>query len=98
MTRRRRCRPPRRGPRGRGASRWLEAAALYGLAEVDAGWQSLPGPGRAQLTAYAGLVWLPARGVVAGGAYEYDDVDLGRAGDTRHAIDVWSTIMPIAHV
>lgn len=88
----------RRARLGAAAARWLAPASLYALAEVDGGWQRVPTVDRAQVTAYAGLAWLPTRGVVVGGAYQLDDVELGRAGDTRHALDLWSTFMPIAHV
>lgn len=83
---------------GASASWWAAAAAVYALAEIDGGLQTLANDTRAQITGYGGLAWLPVRGVIVGGAYEVDDADLGRDGDTRHAFDLWSTFMPIAHV
>ncbi|HVV82128.1 MAG TPA: hypothetical protein VHE35_03585 [Kofleriaceae bacterium] len=77
---------------------WYAPASLLALVELDGGWEALPMGGRPQLTTYAGLAWLPARGVVAGTAYEHDDEDLAAGGDTRDALDLWSTFMPIAHV
>ena len=68
------------------------------MVALDGGWQRLPTLTRRQVTGHAGVAWLPARGVVIGGTYEYDDVDVGRAGDGRHGLGLWSAFMPVAHV
>lgn len=88
----------RRGRLGLSGGWWREAWSLYAMAELDGGWESLPGRTRAQLTGYAGLAWLPVRGLTIGAAYQHDDVDLGAADDSRRAIDLWSSFLPIAHV
>ena len=88
----------RRGRLGASASWWHEPSSVQAVAELDLGWQAIAGDGRAQLTGLGGLAWLPARGVVAGAHYELDDPELGAGGDTRHALGLWSTFMPIAHV
>ena len=68
------------------------------MVEVDGGRQWLPGLARGQLAWYAGVVWLPVRGLAIGAAHELFDEDLGRGGDARQAADLWSTFLPRAHV
>ena len=96
-----------RATRGDGQSRelgslaakvWFEHLSTMWLTEIDGGWQHLPGMGRAQAAAYLGPVWLPARGLAIGAAYEYYDEDLRAAGDTRQGADLWTSFMPYAHV
>lgn len=80
------------------AKLWRERTSILWMAEVDAGWHWMPGLDRPQLTAYEGIVWFPVRGLSIGTAYQRHDEDVGRADDTRHAADVWFTLMPRAHV
>ena len=76
---------------------WFESLSLMWLDEIDGGWQHLPGAGRPQLASYMGPVWLPAKGLAIGAAYEYYDEDLRTAHDTRQAADLWGSFMPRAH-
>lgn len=80
------------------AKLWTERWSVLWLAELDGGWQHLPGAGRPHLAAYTGPVWFPARGFALGAAYEYFDEDLGASRDARHAADLWGSFMPYAHV
>ena len=80
------------------AKLWREPESILWMVEVDGGRQWLAGLTRPQVASYAGLVWLPVRGLAVGLAHELFDEDLGRGGDTRHAADLWTTFLPRAHL
>lgn len=87
-----------RGLIGLTAKLWREPESVLWMVEVDGGRQWLPGLTRPQVASLAGLVWLPTRGLAVGAAHGYFDEDLGRAGDTRHAAELWATVLPRAHL
>ena len=80
------------------AKLWREPESILWMVEVDGGRERLTDAGRTQVTSYAGLAWFPTRGLTIGAAHELHDEDLGRAGDTRHAADVWTSFLPRAHL
>ena len=77
---------------------FLEGANLLFQTEIDGVRELFDGPGdRWQLAAYAGPVWIPARGVYAGVAYHAFAEDLQVRSVTRHSGDAWVSIIPHAH-
>ncbi len=80
------------------AKLWLESANLLFQGEIDGVREIFDGSGaRNQLAAYVGPVWIPARGVYAGVAYEAFAEDLKYRGVLRQAADAWLSIIPRAH-
>jgi hypothetical protein len=79
---------------------WLDGPRLLLQAEVHGVRQTFDaGAGdRWQLAAYAGPVYIPARGLYAGVAYQVFTEDVGVRGVTRHSADGWISVLPRAHV
>lgn len=81
---------------------WLAGPHLLWMMEVDGAYQRFRGPllgaSRYQLAAYAGPVWMPVDGLSAGAAYELFDEDLLTRGVERHAVGLWVSYLPWAHV
>lgn len=78
---------------------WLDGSSLLMQAELHAARQMFDGPGdRWQLAAYAGPVWIPARGIYTGVAYQAFAEDLAVRSVLRQAVDAWLAYFPIAHL
>lgn len=73
---------------------WLEDTKLLLQAEVDAVHESI---GRQQLAAYAGPVFIAAKGLYTGVAYQAFAEDLAVRSVLRQGVDVWTSYMPRAH-
>lgn len=79
--------------------KYLVGESLLVQAEVDGVRELFDGPGdRWQLAAYAGPVWVPARGVYVGLAYQAFAEDLAVQSVLRQGVDAWLSYLPIAHV
>jgi hypothetical protein len=78
---------------------WVDDAHVMVLAELDGVHQKFEaGSPRWQAVGYAGPVWLPARGVYTGLAYEVFAEDLHVRNVTRQAVDAWLSYLPKAHL
>jgi len=76
---------------------YLEGTKLLLQGEIDGVREMLDGANRNQLAAYVGPVFIPARGIYAGLAYEAFAEDLAVRGLLRQAADVWLSVLPRAH-
>ncbi len=77
---------------------WLADKVLV-QAEADGVREMFDGPGnRWQLATYAGPVWVAARGLYVGAAYQAFAEDLQVRSVLRQGLDGWVSWLPIAHV
>jgi hypothetical protein len=98
----------RRGWLGGVYKRWMEAAKLLVLAEVDVGLQAFPAPDagstaadpdpRLQLVGYLGATYMARKGLMVGGAVQLYDPDLGLASTSREAFEANVQWFPIPHL
>jgi hypothetical protein len=79
------------------AKLWLEGPRVLMQGEVDGVRELLDGGDRWQLAAYVGPVYIPARGIYTGLAYEAFAEDLAVRGLLRQAADAWISVIPRAH-
>lgn len=79
---------------------WLASAKLLLQSEVDGVRQMFSGGlgSRWQLASYVGPVYIPAKGVYTGVAYEAFAEDLHVRGVLRQAADAWLSYLPRAHL
>ena len=78
---------------------WAEGAKVLLQGELDVVRERFDSAGgdRWQLAAYAGPVFVPARGIYAGVGYQVFAQDLQVRSVTRHAGDAWVSYFPRAH-
>ncbi len=89
----------RRAQVGAHGKLWLERASVLLQAEIDGARQTFEaGDGRWQLAAYAGPVLVPTRGVFVGAGYQLFAEDLQIRAVTRHAAELWLSLLPRAHL
>jgi hypothetical protein len=78
---------------------WFEPARLLFLGEADVIHLLVNGSTYAQnqLVSYAGLTFIPVRGLMIGGAYEHYQEDLKVQRTSREAFDLQINVFPWAH-